>query len=165
MNPLNTHADITRLTLKQQLAVDPYKALGLLETLLTFIVVMSVVLFVGYALGITDTFKTNLLCSGTLGASIGMAYSMYREAALAEWRVTGHVSPEALRSAMAAVKYAEAQPGVYYPKKRMFTPFHRCDSERITLTTVNDGVLFKGPHNKLKALAALQLTEAVHTPG
>lgn len=165
MNPLNTHADITRLTLKQQLAVDPYKALGLLETLLTFMVMMSVVLFVGYALGITDTFKSNLLCSGTLGASIGMAYSMYREAALAEWHVAGNVSPEVLRSAMAAVKYSETKPDVYYPKKRMFTPFHRCDSERITLTAVDDGVLFKGPHNKLKALAASQLTEAVHTPG
>jgi len=55
---------------------------------------------------------------------------------------------------MLALKYSETQEGVYSPKKRMFTPFHRCDSERITLTTLDGRARFAGPHHKLKALSA-----------
>lgn len=163
MKLLNTDTPITRLTLKDQLTVDPYKALALLETLLLFFAVMALVLFVAHRVGITDTFKSALLYSGTFGASIGMAFNMYREAALSEWTLAAPVSPLALQNAMLSLKYSERQPGVYGPKKPMFTLLHRCDSERITVTTLNDKTHFTGPANKLKALSAMPLTDTPDT--
>ncbi|PUB46093.1 hypothetical protein SAMN03159437_00350 [Pseudomonas sp. NFACC25] len=61
---------------------------------------------------------------------------------------------------MLALKYSETQEGVYCPKKRMFTPLHRCDSERITHTALDGGTRFTGPYFKLKALSAMQLADA-----
>ena len=160
MKPLDTHAPkhadtaITRLKLKDQLAVDTYKGLALLESTLLCLVTTALTLFVAQSVGITDTFKSNVLYSGTLGACIGATYWMYHDAALSEWSIARHISPTALQNAMLALKYSETQEGVYYPKKRMFTPFHRCDSERITLTTLDGGTRFAGPYFKLKALSA-----------
>ncbi len=170
MKPLNTHAPkhadtaITRLKLKDQLAADPYKALALLESILLCFVATAILLFAAHIMGITDTFKSNVLYGGTLGACIGRTYSMYRDAALAEWRVASRISPAVLQKAMLALKYSETSEGVYYPKKRMFTPFHRCVSERITLTVLDGDTRFTGPHHKLKALSAMQLADEPETP-
>ncbi|WP_431700387.1 hypothetical protein [Pseudomonas sp. BR20] len=160
MKPLDTHAPkradtaITRLKFKDQLAVDPYKALALLESTLLCFVTTALMLFVAQSVGITDTFKSNVLYGGTLGGCIGAVYRMYHDAALSESSIARHISPTALQNAMLALKYSKTQEGVYYPKKRMFTPFHRCDSERITLTPLDGGTRFTGPYLKLKALSA-----------
>lgn len=160
MQPLDTHAPkhadtaIKRFKLKDQLAVDPYKALALLESILLCLVTTTLMLLVAQSLGITDTFKSNVLYSGALGACIGATYMMYHDAALSEWSIARHISPAALQNAMLALKYSQTQAGIYYPKKRMFTPFHRCDSERITLTTRDGCTRFSGPYLKLKALSA-----------
>ncbi|WP_095185525.1 hypothetical protein [Pseudomonas sp. Irchel 3H9] len=128
MKPLDTHAPkhadtaITRLKLKDQLAVNPYKGLALLESTLLCLVTTALMLFVAQSVGITDTFKGNVLYSGTLGACIGATYWMYHDAALSEWSIARHISPTALQNAMLALKYSETQEGVYYTKKRMFTP-------------------------------------------
>lgn len=111
-------------------------------------------LVVAQSLGITDTFKSNVLYSGALGACIGTTYMMYHDAALSEWSIARHISPAAMQNAMLALEYSETQAGIYYPKKRMFTPFHRCDSERITLTTRDGCTRFSGPYLKLKGLSA-----------
>ncbi|RDS90984.1 hypothetical protein [Pseudomonas fluorescens] len=166
LKPLDTHAPqradtaVTRLKLKDQLAVDPYKALALLESTLLCFVTTALMLFVAHSVGITATFKVNVLYGGTLGACIGATYRMYHDAALSAWCMASPVSPAALQNAMRALKYSETQEGVYCPKKRMFTPFHRCDSERITLTTLDGGTRFTGPYFKLKALSAMQLADA-----
>lgn len=170
MKPLNTHAPkhadtaITRLKLKDQLAVDPYKALALLESILLCFVATALLLFAAQSVGITDTFKSNVLYGGTLGACIGTMYRMYYDAALSEWSIARHISPTALQNAILALKYSETSKGVYYAKKRMFTPFHRCTSERITLTALKDCTRFTGPYHKLKALSAMQLADEPETP-
>ena len=88
---------------------------------------------------------------------------MYREVALSEWTIAVPVNPGALKNAIIALKYSERQDGVYYPKRPMFTLFLRCDSERITVTTLDGETHFTGPHNKLKALSSMQLAEAPDT--
>ena len=122
MKPLDTHAPkhadtaITRLKLKDQLAVDPYKGLALLESTLLCLVTTALMLFVAQSVGITDTFKSNVLYGGTLGGCIGAMYRMYHDAALSESSIARHISPTALQNAMLALKYSETQEGVYYPK-------------------------------------------------
>jgi hypothetical protein len=89
--------------------------------------------------------------------------------ALSQWTVPGQVDPEAVRSAMLALKYVEPQPGVYQPKRPLFSLFHRYQSERITLQAMGGNTLISGPYKQLKLLSAFMLPDAQspasdHTP-
>lgn len=152
--------NIKRLKLKDQLSVDPYKAFALVENLLNYLVLMTCVLFFAEYFGITDTFKSNLLVGGAIGAPLGFAYILFSDAALAEWRIPGRVNPQALQNAMLALKHTEKQPRVYQPERPLFSLFYRYKSERITLQTVGDNTLVTGPYNQLKKLSAFALADA-----
>ncbi len=159
----DNHTAITRLTLKDQFTVDPYKALALPQAIVIYYTLMAGLLWAAHGLGITDTFKNDFLFNWTFGMSVATAYSMYRLAALSEWHIAGAINPDALQNALLTLKYSEREEGVYYPKRPMFTPLYRCDSERITVTIRDGETRLTGPHNKLKALSALPLGDAAGT--
>ena len=130
---------------------------------------MTPLLLLAEYFGITDTFKMNLLVGGALGAVIGSTYNFFNSMALSQWNVPGQVDPEAVRSAMLALKYVERQPGVYQPKRPLFSLFHRYPSERITLQAIGGDTLISGPYKQLRQLSALALSDAQtpasdHTP-
>lgn len=160
---------IKKLKLNDQLRTEPSKAWAPVEQALAYLALMTPLLLLAEYFGITDTFKMNLLVGGALGAVIGSTYNFFNSMALSQWNVPGQVDPEAVRSAMLALKYVERQPGVYQPKRPLFSLFHRYPSERITLQAIGGDTLISGPYKQLRQLSALALSDAQtpasdHTP-
>ena len=160
---------IKKLKLKDQLRSEPSKAWAPVEQALAYLALMTPILLFAEYFGITDTFKMNLLVGGALGAVIGSTFNFFNSMALSQWTVPGQVDPEAARSAMLTLKYVERQPGVYQPKRPLFSLFHRYRSERITLQAMGGNTLISGPYKQLKLLSAFILPDAQtpasdHTP-
>lgn len=160
---------IKKLKLNDQLRTEPSKAWAPVEQALAYLALMTPLLLLAEYFGITDTFKMNLLVGGALGAVIGSTYNFFNSMALSQWNVPGQVDPEAVRSAMLALKYVERQPDVYQPKRPLFSLFHRYPSERITLQAIGGDTLISGPYKQLRQLSALALSDAQtpasdHTP-
>lgn len=160
---------IKKLKLKDQLRSEPSKAWAPVEQALAYLALMTPILLFAEYFGITDTFKMNLLVGGAIGAVIGSTFNFFSSMALSQWTVPGQVDPEAVRSAMPALKYVERQPAVYQPKRPMFSLFHRYQSERITLQAMGGNTLIRGPYKQLRQLSALALSDAQtpasdHTP-
>lgn len=160
---------IKKLKLKDQLRSEPSKAWAPVEQALAYLALMTPILLVAEYFGITDTFKMNLLVGGALGAVIGSTFNFFSSMALSQWTVPGQLDPEAVRSAMLALKYVEKQPGVYQPKRPLFSLFHRYQSERITLQAMGGDTLIEGPYKQLRQLSVLALCDAQtpasdHTP-
>jgi hypothetical protein len=157
---LKSATTIKRMTLKEQLRTEPSKAWAPVEQALAYLALMTPLLLLAEYFGLTDTFKMNLLVGGAIGSVIGSTFNFFSSAALSHWNLPGQADPQALHSAMLALKYVEKQPGVYQPKRPLFSLFHRYPSERITLQTVGDNTLITGPYNRLKKLSAFILTDA-----
>jgi hypothetical protein len=160
---------IKKLKLKDQLRSEPSKAWAPVEQALAYLALMTPILLVAEYFGITDTFKMNLLVGGAIGAVIGSTFNFFNSMALSQWTVPGQLDPEAVRSAMLTLKYVERQPGVYQPKRPLFSLFHRYPSERITLQAIGGDTLISGPYKQLRQLSALALSDAQtpasdHTP-
>ncbi len=160
---------IKKLKLKDQLRSEPSKAWAPVEQALAYLALMTPILLLAEYFGITDTFKMNLLVGGAIGAVIGSTFNFFSSMALSQWTVPGQVDPEAVGSAMLALKYVERQPGVYQPKRPLFSLFHRYRSERITLQVIGGDTLIRGPYKQLRQLSVLALSDAQtpapdHTP-
>lgn len=153
-------AIIKKFKLRDQLGAEPSKALVPVEQVLAYLALMTPLLLLAEHFGITDMFKINLLIGGAIGAAIGSAYNTFSSNAISQWSVSGEASPDAVHSAMHALKYTEKHPGAYLPKRPLFSLFYRYKSEQITLQTIGGNTLFTGPYNLLKKLSAFPLKDA-----
>lgn len=153
-------AIIKKLKLKDQLSAEPSKALVPIEQALVYVAMMTPLLLLAEHFGITDTFKVNVLIGGAIGGAIGSIYNTFSSSAVSQWSVSGEANPDAVHSAMLALKYTEKQPGAYLPKRPLFSLFYRYKAEQITQQTLGGNTVFTGPYDQLKKLSAFPLTDA-----